>query len=212
MLEDSSRRCVGSGEELLAVIAESLARFEEDLHGETPAVSNLWDESPEGRCRPKSEEHLSDNIVRHLRAELTTRGIVVNREVQIRRRQSLAGQAGQRTDIHVDAVSTSSSPDELDCLKVIIEVKGCWHREVRTAMRTQLVDRYLHENRCRHGMYVAGWFGCDSWDEDDPRKRRTPWPSIDDARAEIGTQAADLCADDSLSVKVRGIVLDCALR
>ena len=35
---------------------------------------------------------------------------------------------------------------------VMIEVKGCWHRDVSTAMRIQLVDRYLTGTDTVHGI------------------------------------------------------------
>jgi len=43
-----------------------------------------------------------------------------------------------------------------------------------TAMQTQLVDRYLRDNHCQHGLYLVGWFNCDAWDSQDDRKRRAP--------------------------------------
>ena len=46
---------------------------------------------------------------------------------------------------------------------VVIEMKGCWHSEVRDAVERQLVNKYLHPNGLSHGIYVVGWFVCDHW-------------------------------------------------
>ena len=48
-------------------------------------------------------------------------------------------------------------------MTLVIEVKGCWNRELRSAMRTQLADRYLSASR-RYGIYLPVWFGPAHWD------------------------------------------------
>lgn len=78
-------------------------------------------------------------------------------------------------------------------------------------MGTQLVDRYLADNACRHGLYVVGWFVCENWDSDDCRRRQVPWTTPEQARAELEAQADELTkalADG----KVRSYLLDCSLR
>lgn len=212
LVRNASHRFISSTAQLLDVIVESLGRYGEELHGTTPSVANLWDRLPGDKWRPKHENHLSDNIKRHLDRDLRERGVVANREVEIRRRTTKDGTAGQETDIYVNAVSRAGGSDPADVLTVIIEVKGCWHREVRTAMKTQLVDRYLHENQCQHGLYVVGWFLCNAWDESDYRKKDTPWLSLDDARQELETQARVLCGVLSPSGDVRVLLTDCTLR
>ena len=49
-------------------------------------------------------------------------------------------------------------------LTVIIEVKGCWNAEVKTAISSQLVEDYLKPHNWTHGIYLVGWFICDRWD------------------------------------------------
>jgi len=170
LLEFTSRprsRLVQSGRHLLQVLRESLARLDAKLQGETRAAPALWNETSHGRWRPKAEPWLSDYIKLHLEEDLKACGIAALREVEIWR----AGDQGlgERTDIHVTAVVRGRGEGGFDRVKTIIEVKGCWHRDVKDAMRTQLRDRYLRHSGCRHGLYVVGWFGCDRWDRDDPR-------------------------------------------
>ena len=112
----------------------------------------------------------SDYVTIHLREDLGRRGVIVNREVEIRNGEGSG--KGERTDIHVDVSVQSSRGKVRDCVSSIIEVKGCWHTDLNTAMKTQLVDRYLRDNRCQHGLYLVGWFNCDQWDDEDYRKKR----------------------------------------
>jgi hypothetical protein len=86
-----------------------------------------------------------DNVKQHLEDDLRTQGVILNREVVIRRNRGAT--QGERTDIHIDAVVPGTSGEKLDVVSSIVEVKGCWHDKLWTAMKSQLVDRYLHENR-----------------------------------------------------------------
>jgi hypothetical protein len=197
-----SNRLVGSENDLQEILLESLARLQQDLRGETPCARFLWDVNG-NLAQPKEEDALSDFIVTHLRRDISSRGIVVNREVQIRR-SNPQGEPGQRTDIHVNAIS---SIDSRPVLTLIIEVKGCWHQELKTAMETQLRDRYLKENCTRTGIYVAGWYASAAWDPADDRRRRCGRTSLVDLRTFLQQQATDLSAGSDL----KSLVLDCSL-
>jgi len=39
-------------------------------------------------------------------------------------------------------------------------------------MQSQLVERYLADNQCQHGLYLVGYYYCDSWDDEDYRKKQ----------------------------------------
>jgi len=139
---------------------------------------------------------------RHLQEELRDRGIITNREVVIRK--------SERTDIHINAVIRNERREVYNSVTVIVEVKGCWNRELKMAMRTQLVERYLKDNHCQHGLYLIGWFKCDEWwGEGDDRKRDVPDMSIDEARKFFDAQAAELSQQ---KVNVQALVLDVTIR
>jgi hypothetical protein len=123
-------------------------------------------------------------VKRHLDEDLRHRGVIINREVEIRR--------GERTDIHVDAIVPTSDGQLYDSETVIIEVKGCWHEDLDHAMQTQLVDRYLEDNHCQQGLYLIGWFNCDQWDDVDHRKKQAPRLSIAEAQQQFDSQAENL--------------------
>ena len=203
-------RFVESGEQLLRVIRESLERAQEELQGETPAVRDLWNDlGLRDNVRyytPKSENELSDWLARFMRRDLAGRRIVVNREVEISRPAG-AG-LGERTDIHVTAVS--NDPERPPLIRAIVEVKGCWHRELGTALETQLVARYLRGTDNHYGFYVAGWFTSDHWDPSDWRRAACAAVIKDAAAALLVEQAENATHGENLVVE--SMILDLKLR
>jgi hypothetical protein len=194
---DRSARLITSGSQLLDAITESLQTLNVKLQGETAAAFALWDEAAK---RPKIEERISDFVKNHLDDDLRKRGVVINREVEIKR--------GNETDIHVTAIK--QLPDEnYDTIKAIVEVKGCWHRDIKKAMKEQLLDRYLVGTGNPYGLYLVGWFLCDAWDPSDPRKSQTPKWDLEEARTHFTEQAHVL---SSSGIEVRAFVLDTRLR
>lgn len=204
MSQASDCRLVESGDQLLRVLMDSLTRFEGELHGELPAVVGLWDQTEPGRYRPKGEEELSDAISRHFRRDLRDRAVVAGREVVIRR-GGASGIPGQRTDIYVTALSVKSD-QRRGPIAAIVEVKGSWHDDVLTAMKTQLVDDYLADNpECNVGLYIVGWFLCDRW-QDEGRKAKTERHGSRHNLIEIlDAQAAGLSDQER---RVRALVVD----
>lgn len=202
MAADREKRRVTSGAELLGLVEESLGRFQDELHqGPTPQRPIVWNTVAHD-VRPKEENELSDVIVGHLRRDLAGRGIVTNREVEVR--ASRHGETGERTDIHIDAVMRGSPAD---VVTVVVEVKGCWHAYLKTAMRTQLVDRYLDHNGLRHGLYLVGWFLSPIWNTADARRGATEalgW-DFEAVKTALAQQAASL---SSAQRDVRAFVLD----
>jgi hypothetical protein len=214
LCSDTTKRWIRNGADLIGVLAESLDRLQSLLQGETPAARFLWNELAEevetgGRAkpvyRPKDESALSDYVKLHLHQDLKERGVIVNREVEIRR--SFGGAPGERTDIHVDVAVPAAESNSWERVTVIVEVKGCWNKDLNHAMRTQLAERYMKETECRHGIYLVGWFDCAQWDPAD--RRRCPKSSIDAARQQFESQAATLSTG---GIIVRAVVLNTALR
>jgi hypothetical protein len=208
MARHPDSRLVLSGEHLLEVIIESLGRLERELQGETPAAPDLWDERGNKVFRPKDENHLSNYVARHLRRDVKERGIVINREVEIRRGEGDA--KGERTDVHVDAILPGGEPDSLNQIAAIIEAKGCWNRSLLSDMKLQLRDRYLKDNPCRHGVYLVGWFVCPQWnDEQDSRRKQVTVTSKEELHASLEAQAVQLSEH---AYVIQAHVLDARLR
>lgn len=189
-------------------LANSLfKKLKDSFKNSPPSLKELWEGINWKTIKdcshiPKEEERLSDYISRYLQVALRSKGIIIHREVEIRR--------GEKTDIYVDAVVPNSAGGVSDRVSVIIEVKGCWNqKDLNTAMKTQLVERYLKDNRCQYGLYLIGWFNCDKWDESDTRKKSAPKISLEEARQKFNLQAAELSQQ---GVQVRAYVLNAALR
>lgn len=210
IVSTQSARLVQSGDQLLEVLIESLKRLETKIQEKPqPAAIELWNkikESTECIYTPKDENEFSDYVKRRLTEDLRERGIIVNREVEIRRGEGES--KGERTDIHVDAVMRNQCKEVYDSITVIIEVKGCWNQDLKLAMKTQLLDRYLKDNRCQHGLYLVGWFNCDQWNDNDSRKQRSPKISIDEARKQFNTQVSELSQQ---SARIKAFVINTAL-
>ncbi|KKM86945.1 hypothetical protein LCGC14_1273920 [marine sediment metagenome] len=205
LCQDRARRYVENGRQLLEVVVESLDRYQQALHGEGPHVRNLWDNTGTPKhpvWRPRSEDHLSDNIGAHLQTDLSERMVVVNREVRIR--------PGEETDIHITAFKAGPGGQVIEPITVIIEAKGCWHRDLETAIETQLVDRYLLQHHSPYGVYLVGWYRCERWTGENPNIRQCPTYDIAEARTRLTRKAEELSArGDAI---VQAYVLDARLR
>jgi hypothetical protein len=129
-------------------------------------------------------------VKRHLDRDLKDRGVMVNREVEIRR--PMGGAPGERTDIHVTVAVPTADSGVWEKVTAVIEVKGIWNRELVHAMESQLAERYLKETGFGYGLYLVGWFACPQWDSKDRRSEVQPYPSISDAEEAFDKQAVSL--------------------
>ena len=94
-------------------------------------------------------------------------------------------------------------------MTVIIEAKGCWYYQLYKAMETQLAGRYLKDNRCRHGLYLVGWFNCPQWDPEDSRHKVAAKRDRTEAGRKLEGRAAALSEG---GVRVRAMTLNTTLR
>jgi hypothetical protein len=159
-----------------------------------------------GVYQPRDENRLSDYVKRHFDEDLKTRGIIANREVQIRR--GVGSFKGQETDIHIDAITRNAKGDIADQITAIVETKGSWSPDLDRAMETQLRDRYLKDHHSPFGLYLVGWFSCPEWNGSDPRNKRSPKITVKDARERFSRQAASLTANGAT---LRAYVLNASL-
>lgn len=187
-------------------IAESLpTEPKANFEGQKDDIANSWRHvnwKKFGRTKlyiPKDEGSLSDYIARHLK-ELESRGIVVNREVNVRHERG-------RTDIFVDAFRKRDDGTAYDIITAVIEVKGCWNTEVERAMEAQLVDEYLRSSSS-YGLYLVGFFNCDQWRPSDWRKKKCQKYTLEKLKTQLETQASDLSGD---GLQVRASVIDARL-
>jgi hypothetical protein len=189
MADDQSKRYISSEESLLQAVVTSLDGLQAELSGDDPLVRFLWSLKPPV---PREELDLSTFVAGHLRRDLTSRGVVLNREVTVSRIN--------RTDIRVEAIAQ----DQLQRPIVItVEVKGSWHDDLMTGMERQLRDRYLATGTGKVGLYLVGWFKTEGVE------RRGPRLTIEEARSAFAQQAEELSTEPFL---IRAYVLDCRWR
>ncbi len=196
IIEDRRQLLVRDEEELIEAVWEALRDYQIQIRGEGSQVMRFWNEPVH---TPKPEEPLCREIGAEIQRVLATRGVKIAHEVKIRE--------GQFVDIHVSAV-TANSKHRL--ISLIIEVKGCWHNELKTALDTQLSMRYLKDNEAHYGIYLAVWFLCDEWDgRVDWRKKNTPQQSLADIHAFLTDQANAVNTNGHATI--RAFVLDATI-
>jgi hypothetical protein len=200
---DSRARVIRSTSQLLDETVLAFHKIQDRLQGDTPDAPLLWDTYAR---RPKSEDEISDYLRNQLNTLLGDRAVIVNREVQIR--PSTRG-VGERSDLRIDAVTALPGAGPSPVLTVVGEVKGCWHRDVATAMQDQLVGRYMTDVGTPHGVYVVVWFDVDSWDDGDGRRQVTNGRDRAETLAALENQAA-LLRERGIAVAV--VFLDASAR
>ena len=170
ILDKSGRWIVRSEAELAHVVKIAMKEIAVRVHraAEHSICKQFWNTS-EFAWRPKGETELSDVLLYELRHVLHGRGQIIDREVEVRNNR--ASGIGERTDLLIQVAATQGG--ETQVLRHVIEVKGCWNRELFTAPETQLRDNYMRAYNASQGTYVVFWFICDRWDNDDQRKRKT---------------------------------------
>ncbi len=200
--ETDSRYLLNSVQDLLDLVMNELESYRTYLQGDTPPVRYLWNSDP---IRPRNEEDLSDHLKNYLDLRLTT-DVVINREVQIRRKLFKDGRSGSRTDLWIQAFDEHGS-----ALTICIEVKCNWNDSAKTALKEQLIDKYMSGKTATAGIFLIGWFGCDSWDCNDNRRTAATsiWSDMDSAIVDLQNQAEKEQKNGSA---VRSIVIDCTLR
>jgi hypothetical protein len=199
LVSHRGKRLIDSTEQLMSLLFESLDRLQSKLKGELASVTDLWNVEQD-RYWPKDEESFSNYVARHFLEDILKKGIVVNREVQIR--------PGQFTDIRVDAIA-QGKPGSYSRLSVIVEAKGNWHPKLFENMETQLRDRYLKDNLCRHGIYLVGWFDCSNWKEGDRRKTKCRQRTMSKTKELLSVQAMGLSKD---GLDIRSYILDATIQ
>ena len=204
MINNKQRRWIQSNSQLQDAIIELLEKLNLELQGKngaTPSAIDLWNEHGKNSYTPKDENRLSDYVERFLKKELEGHGVFISRENQIRR--------GSFTDIYVEAVSTSQQEVTSEVLSVVVEVKGCWHEDLKKAMQTQLQDRYMAENNVRYGIYLVGQFMCEKWDKNVNLSKWRKSPKEFDAIEKFLQDQANELSNDIFLIK--SFILDARL-
>lgn len=202
--KNGNRRLINSILELDALVSDKLKEYQFYLQGDTPAIGDLWD-TGKTNTRPRDEEYLSDHLARFLRLTMNS-GVIINREVQIKRKLYEGGQSGSRTDLWIQAFDQSGNT-----LTLCIEVKCNWNLSAKSAIKDQLIDKYMSGGTAEAGILLLGWFVCPKWNNSDRRLSDTTkiWKDMTTAQTDLEIQAENECGNDK---RVSAIVVDCSLR
>ncbi|MFG2825647.1 NACHT domain-containing protein [Kitasatospora sp. NPDC048365] len=198
-------RVVRDHRQLLDIVVDSLGRFQQAIHRPNGLVVALWNRDRytvhDADWWPCWEEDFSDIVATFLLQDIGGHRVVINREVQVLR----PGFPGLRTDIQIEAPAAPGTGD--DPIKVVIECKGCWNSQLKTALADQLVDGYLQAPRTA-GVLLTAYFHCDRWRA---HKRDCPARahSLDDIRQHQESEAA--VQGQLKHVSVAAVTLNCAL-
>jgi hypothetical protein len=177
---------VHSSAALARAVVSVLDEIQVGLTGATPASHYLWDTHT---GRPKTEDEVSDYLRNELDRALAVRGIVVNREVQVRRNR--ASGIGERTDLLVEAAAATGP--EASHISLPVEVKGAWNAELTTALEDQLVGRYMRDTSAEHGIFLVVWPDLAAWkDEADDRRRTIASLDRSDVESRLADQASSM--------------------
>jgi hypothetical protein len=211
VLRSADGRLVRSEDDVVAGTRLAIEGYERRLRQEgADTVEDLWD-TPAGRPpSPKAEEHVSSKICGAIRSYFEDLAIAADREVEIHRRavpRAAGGEPGSELDVLVQVPARGTIRGSQ--IRIPIEVKLSHNPEVKTAMKAQLADRYMPQLGAMHGVYVVAWMDAPAG-SDLASAHRPKWVSIEEARADLERQAAELA--DSQGVTIVPIVIDASLR
>jgi hypothetical protein len=205
LVENGSRkRIIHSPKDLLESVIGWLDGYQEYLVGDNPAIGDLW--HTQAVISPKDEEGLSDHLARYLKMKSPS-DLLINREVQIRRKLFKEGEPGARTDLWIQAVN----PDTKETITLCIEVKCSWNGSSKTAMENQLLKKYLTGGTATAGILLLGWYSCASWNKKDSRQAASKrnWPDLNAAATELDQQAN---AISTPYIPIAAKVINCSLK
>jgi len=194
LTEATSARLVRSAGDLLDLVISALDEVQQRLTGAVPESHLLWNTDS---MTPKLEEEATGYLRNRLHDILVTRRVIVNSEVEVRR----AHRTGRprQVDLQVDAVVDAMR------LTVPIEVKGSWHKDVETALESQLVDDYMADIG-PHGIYLVLWPDLVSWSVGGSRRKRAARVNRDEVMCRLEAAARTL-GERGLDVRVFGLDL-----
>ena len=179
-----------------------LMKYSQNLQGDRSAVRDLWNTGKQ--ISPKKEEDLSDHLKGFL--DLTIKSeVIINREVQIQRKHYKNGKRGSKTDIWIQAFDK-----DRQVLTLCIEVKCNWNHNAKTALKDQLIDKYMSGGTAKAGILLLGWFACKDWGKNDIRQSKSTkiWADFNAAKIDLENQAEQEC---TAGHRVSAMIIDCSL-
>lgn len=165
LLDRPDRRVIRTEAELAHALLTALDAVARDIATNINQRALYWDKQRATAnptyYAPPDEPEFMIRLAFHMRQHL--QGVSLWHEVELN--HGLSTIRGSEADI---LATVETRPDHT--VAVVIEGKGNWHREVETAIETQLHDRYLTGNPTSTGIYVVGAFHSPYWLPSDGRR------------------------------------------
>jgi hypothetical protein len=208
VLAAHEKRLIRSGSDAVDGIVTAIEQYVDRLHrSSSDDLEDFWNLPKTARPSPKEEERVSSKLCSAIRGYFQDYAICADREVQISRRKLAAhegGSPGSETDVLYRAAAAIVA--EGGDIAIPIEVKLAHNPESLTALRDQLVNRYMSELGTNHGIFVVAWMGMPR----PPAKYKPRWSDITEARNELNRQAAEVMSPGE-ELDVRAVVIDLSL-
>ena len=185
----------------------ALELFQTSLQSERYIVERFWNTPTVGRTTPKKENVVSNELREVIKNYFRERAVVVDREVELHHRVVPAKDGGEQGDI-VDLLCTQpgmTSQMLSDPIVVPIEVKRSCNTEAKTAIKSQLVDRYIKHAGTLGGVFVLAWLHSPNLKS----SHKPQWDSLKNATTELEKQADELSRQEGLEIRVA--ILDLSL-
>lgn len=199
LVSTTEGRIVNSEQQLIEVVLTALQAIDKGLRDE---IRLLWNIPGKGEdrfdCHPKEEGDFADYVRERLDERVRRRGIITNREVQVRRHD--------KTDILIEAIKRGPM-NAVNVVSVTVEVKCSWNGELEKAMETQLLSKYLESDKRNSGIYLVGWFESVKWTEEQNKRKKNKSRILAEPR--LLDQAVSLSGTGSKRIAYVGI--DCSL-
>lgn len=222
----SGQQLVANSEDLLGVVHRALASFGCELQKELLPVRALWCEVPlslwcqkpcddkecmrsnkrnESVVFPRDESALSDAIAIFLRTNLGR--MIVNREPMTSpRSQRGSEKRAGFVDVKVECLLPSGERST-----VFVEVKCNFNPTLKTALKDQLLDKYVASRPGSAGILLCGCYEATNWVDCDSRKGRRVkgFRNVKSAQKKLDAQIRALPA--KVKAAVKSIAIDCGL-
>lgn len=201
VLEHPHRRVITSEAQLAQVLLDGLDAVTRDIRQDTNHRAAYWHRQfdPKGTYIPADEPEFMTRLSWHLSTLIS--GVSLRSEVELN--HGLADVAGSEADI--EAIARDGERE----ICVVIEGKGIWHKEVRTAITTQLHDRYLTGAHSYTGIYVVAAYRGEQWLQKDSRRAKADRQDVPELRAYLTDTAKQLTVPPrAMHVRVIAIPLN----
>jgi hypothetical protein len=207
LLHLTSKRLIRSASDAVDGITYAIEEYGRQLQAaRSDDLEDFWNNPTKEPPTPKSEDRISAKICDCIREYFEKYAVTADREVQVYRRKTSRnddGAPGSEVDVltRIPASGSLSS----DAIAIPIEVKRSSNPEGRTALRSQLVNRYMREIGTNFGVFVIAWMQAHQL----VAKYKPIWKDIHSAKTELERQANELQISSSHTVGV--LVLDVSL-